>query len=46
MSIKRKEIGEMQTGSPRKLSRLVFAGAVWDVGLRQWGKVGLLHVFS
>jgi len=31
----------MQTGSPRKPSKLVFAGALWDAGLRQRGRVGL-----
>jgi len=40
------EIGMMQTGSPRKPSRLVFAGAAWDAGLRRWGKVDLLRVSS
>ena len=36
----------MQTGSLRKPSRLVFAGAVWDAGLRRWGRVGPLCVSS
>ena len=36
----------MQTGSPRKPSKLVFAGAVWDAGLRRWGRVGLQRVSS
>jgi hypothetical protein len=44
--IKGEEIGVMQTDSPRKPSRLVFAGAVWDAGLRRWGKVDLLRVSS
>jgi len=42
--IKDNEIGATQTGSSRKPSRLVFAGAVWDAGLRQWGGVDLLRV--
>lgn len=40
------EIDVMQTGSPRKPSRLVFVGAVWDAGQRRWGKVVLLRVSS
>lgn len=40
------EIDVMQTGSPRKPSRLVFVGAVGDAGQRRWGKVVLLRVSS
>ena len=45
-TIKEEERGVMQTGSLRKPSRLVFAGVVWDAGLRRWGKVDLLRVSS
>ena len=43
---KEEEIGVMQTGSPRKPSRLVFAGAVGDAGLRRWGRIDLQRVSS
>ena len=43
---KEEEIGVMQTDSPRKPSRLVFAGAVWDAGLSRRERIGLQRVSS
>ncbi len=44
LGVKNKEIKVMRTGSSRKPSRLAFAGAVWDAGLRLRGGIGLLRV--
>jgi hypothetical protein len=44
----KKNTGEsvVQTGNFRKPSRLVFSGAVWDVGRRRRGGIDLLRVSS